>query len=77
MNLSVWRVEVFGCIIAGLLACPLYGGHGKWMDPLIRESSHFPILSLSSGTESAFICSGTVAFIDFLRSLHFGSARSG
>ena len=28
--------EVFGCIVAGLLACPLYGGHAKYLDPLIR-----------------------------------------
>ncbi len=28
--------EVAGCIVAGLLACPLYGGHAKYLDPLIR-----------------------------------------
>ncbi len=28
--------EVFGCIVAGILACPLYGGHAKYLDPLIR-----------------------------------------
>jgi hypothetical protein len=26
------RAEVVGCILAGLLAVPLYGGHAMWMD---------------------------------------------
>lgn len=27
--------EVVGAIIAGVLACPLYGGHAKWMDKVL------------------------------------------
>ncbi len=30
--------EIAGCIVAGLLACPLYGGHAKYLDPMIRAS---------------------------------------
>ena len=51
--------EVFGCIIAGILACPLYGGHAKYLDPLIR-APHTPLTCLMSGC----MCSLHFAWVD-------------
>ena len=60
--------EIAGCVVAGILACPLYGGHAKYLDPLIRA----PLPTCSNALLALTHIHAPLAYADWCRLAYLG-----